>query len=80
MAQPRKQEKDFTAEVAALVPEVEGLAKVGQERYREGGKELMNAGWQVDRCRGEDHRYGEADPKCECWLLLQSDPSGWKPS
>ncbi|KAI9631974.1 uncharacterized protein MKK02DRAFT_21179 [Dioszegia hungarica] len=30
MAQPRKQEKDFTAEVAALVPEVEGLAKDGK--------------------------------------------------
>jgi hypothetical protein len=25
----RKQEKDYTAEVTALVPEVEGLAKVG---------------------------------------------------
>ena len=62
MAQPRKQEKDFTAEVTALVPEVEGLAKVGHERYREGGKELISVGWQVDRCGREDHRYGEADP------------------
>lgn len=66
MAQQRKQERDFTAEVTALVPEVEGLAKVRQlTSAHTSCAQLMIKGRQVERGGRQDHSVRKADQKCK---------------
>ena len=67
MADPKKQEKDFTKEVDALLPEARSLAEV---RIKRGPKLVValtgpvRTGWQTARGIGQGVRPREADSEC----------------